>query len=76
MHWARAAPLVAAPHRRLELQEAENIPHRNPLAEQSVVYAGHRCTFFRRDREEEPVLEPAMSTAFADRARSTVWLGR
>jgi len=76
MHWAGAAPLVATPHRGFELQEAEDLPHGNPLAEQPEVYAGHRAASFLRDREEEPVLEPAVWSSPADRAESMVRLGR
>jgi len=76
MHRAWAAPPVAAPHRWFKLQEAEDLVYRDPLAEQPEVYAGHRVTSFRRDREEEPVLEPAASASLADKAENMVRLGR
>jgi hypothetical protein len=76
MHWARAAPLVSALHDRLKLQELQNLAHRNSLAEQPEVYAGHRLTSSAGDREEEPVLGPPDSALLIDRADSIVRLGR
>ena len=70
-----AAPLVSAPHRWFELQEAEDLSCRDPLAEQSNFYAGHRAFSIRQDREEEPVLDAFKPAAFADSAVSIVRLG-
>ena len=76
MHRARATPLFPTPLDRLEPQELQDVPHRDPLAEQAEVYTGHRVTFPPANREEEPVLEPAASASHAARADSIVRLGR
>jgi len=76
MHRTRATPLFSMPHDRLELQELQDVPHRDPLAEQAEVYAGHRGTSPPANREEEPVLEPAASASHVVRADSIVCLGR
>jgi len=55
MHGAGATPLVAATHRRLELQQSQDILHRDPLAEQAEVYAWHGVTSSPVNRGEEPV---------------------
>jgi hypothetical protein len=76
MHRAGATPLFPTPHDRLELQELQDVPHRDPLAQQAEVYAGHRVTSPPANREEEPVLEPAASASRAVRADNMVCLGR
>ncbi len=53
----RASPLVSTPSRRLELQQTQYVPHRDPLAEQLEVYARLGGTSPPANREEEPVLE-------------------
>jgi hypothetical protein len=75
MHRAGAAPLFPTPHDRLELQELQDVPHRDPLTKQLEVYAGHRVTSSPGNREEEPVLEPTASDSRAARASSIVRLG-
>ncbi len=68
----RASPLVSTPSRRLELQQTQYVPHRDPLAEQLEVYARLGGTSPPANREEEPVLEALESALLADRADSTV----